>query len=103
MVRCGDYDRSAQDLLVWQRNLLFGGHLVTDVLVELALAFLFIWGITVGAIISLRHGKWISTVGFFVKLALLSIFLVLAAIYVVSGSSKGAMLLSLTWSPPIGG
>ena len=63
---------------------------MTDVLVELALAFVFIWGITVGAIISLRHGKWISTVGFFVKLALLSIFLVLAGIYVVSGSSKGA-------------
>ena len=58
-------------------------------LVELALAFLFIWGITFGAIISLRHGKWISTIGFFVKLALLSIFLVLAGIFVVSGSSKG--------------
>ena len=71
-------------------NFLFGGHVVTDVLVELALAFLFIWGITFGAIISLRRGKWISTVGFFVKLALLSIFLVLAGIFVVSGSSNGA-------------
>jgi glutamate:GABA antiporter len=71
-------------------NFLFGGHLLTDVLVELALAIVFIWGITVGAIISLSRGKWISTVGFFVKLALLSIFLVLASIYVVSGSSKGA-------------
>ena len=83
---------------------LFGGHLVTDVLVELALALLFIWGITFGAIISLRHGKWISTVGFFVKLALLGIFLVLAGIFVVSGSGNGyACWLSLTWSPPIGG
>src|SRR2546428_677763 len=70
-------------------NVLFGSYVVTDVLVELALAFLFIWGITFGAIISLRHGKWISTIGFFVKLALLSIFLVLAGIFVVSGSSKG--------------
>ena len=69
---------------------LFGGHLVTDVLVELALALVFIWGITVGAIISLRHGKWISTAGFFVKLSLISIFLVLAGIYVVGGSGKGA-------------
>jgi glutamate:GABA antiporter len=69
---------------------LFGGRLVTDVLVELAIAFVFIWGITIGAIISLRRGKWISTVGFFVKLALLTIFLVLAGIYVVSGSGKGA-------------
>ena len=70
-------------------NVLFGNYVVTDVLVELTLAFLFIWGITFGAIISLRHGKWISTVGFFVKLALLSIFLVLAGIYIVSGSSTG--------------
>ncbi len=69
---------------------LFGGHVVTDVLVELALAFVFIWGITLGAIISLRYGKWIATVGFFVKLALLAVFLVLAVIYVVSGSSKGS-------------
>ena len=69
---------------------LFGGNLLTDVLVELALALVFIWGITVGAIIALRRGKWISTVGFFVKLALLGIFLVLAGIYVVSGSGKGA-------------
>jgi amino acid transporter len=68
---------------------LFGGHLVTDVLIELVFALIFIWGITVSAIIALRHGKWIPTLGFFVKLALLSIFLVLAGIYVVSGSSKG--------------
>ena len=70
-------------------NILFGGHLVSDVLVELALALLFIWGITLGAIIALRHGKWIATVGFFVKLVLLGIFLVLAAIYVVGESNKG--------------
>ena len=71
-------------------NVLFGGHVVTDVLVELALAFIFIWGITISAIISLRYGKWISTVGFFVKLSLLSIFLVLAVVFVVSGSNKGS-------------
>ena len=71
-------------------NFLFGGHRLSDLLVELALALAFIWGITYGAIISLRNGKWISTVGFFVKLLLLSIFLVLAGIYVVNGSGKGA-------------
>jgi glutamate:GABA antiporter len=69
---------------------LFGGNLGTDVLVELVLALLFIWGITFGAIMSLHRGKWISTVGFFVKLALLAIFLVLAGVYVVSSSGKGA-------------
>ncbi len=68
---------------------LFGGHLVTEVLVEVALALLFIWGITFGTIISLRHGKWIPTVGFFVKLLLLGIFLVLVVVFVVNGSDNG--------------
>jgi len=68
---------------------LFGGHLLTDALVELAIAFVSIWGITCGAIISLRLGKWISIVGTYVKLTLLTIFLVLTGIYVVSGSGKG--------------
>src|SRR3974390_1532793 len=36
---------------------LFGGHVVTDALVDLALALVFIWGITVGTIMSLRQGK----------------------------------------------
>jgi glutamate:GABA antiporter len=71
-------------------NALFGGHLVSDVLVELAIAFVLIWGITGGAIISLRRGKWISIIGTYTKLMLLTIFLVLAGIYVVRGSGKGA-------------
>src|SRR5436305_14376416 len=49
-------------------NALFGGHLVTDALVELAIAFILIWGITFGAIISLRRGKWISILGTYVIL-----------------------------------
>ncbi len=70
-------------------NYLFGGHPMTDALVELAIAFVLIWGITFGAIISLRLGKWISIVGTYDKLTLLTIFLVLTGIYVVSGSGKG--------------
>ena len=87
---CGDYDRALKIFWFGNANILFGGNVVTDVLVELALALLFVWGITFGAIISLRHGKWISTVGFFVKLVLLGIFLVLAGIFVVSDSGNGA-------------
>jgi amino acid transporter len=71
-------------------NVLFGGHLVTDALIELAIAFVLIWGITCGAIISLRRGKWISILGTYVKLTLLTMFLVLAGIFFVSGSGKGA-------------
>ena len=70
-------------------NALFGGHLLTDALVELAIAFILIWGIIFGAIISLRYGKWISILGSYVKLTLLTIFLVLAGIFVVSGAGKG--------------
>ncbi len=80
----------------------FGGHPATDVLVELVLAFVFIWGITIGAIISLRQGKWISTVGFFVKLALLGIFLVLVVVFMVhdpdyDGKVDIAGLVPTTW------
>ena len=71
-------------------NYLFGGHLATGALIELTISLIFIWGITFGAIISLRRGKWISIVGSYVKLALLTIFLVLAGVFVVNGSGKGA-------------
>jgi glutamate:GABA antiporter len=71
-------------------NYLFGGHMVADALIEMAIAFLIIWAITFGSIISLRRGKWISTIGFYVKLALLIIFLVLAGIFALSGAGKGA-------------
>jgi glutamate:GABA antiporter len=70
----------------------FGGNQVIDMFVELAIALLFIWGITFGAIISLRYGKWISTVGFFVKLVLLSIFLALACIFMANRSASGARI-----------
>jgi amino acid transporter len=50
----------------------------------------------------MRHGKWISTVGFFVKLALLGIFLILVGIFVVSGAGEGlhvavTYLIPTTW------
>ncbi len=70
-------------------NYLFGGRVTTDALVEVVIAFALICGITVGAISSLRRGKWISTAGSYVKIALLLIFLLLAGIYAVSGSGKG--------------
>jgi amino acid transporter len=71
-------------------NYLFGGRPVTDALIDVVIALIIIWGITFGSIISLRHGKWISTLGFFVKLALLSIFLILACIFVASGAGESA-------------
>ena len=70
-------------------NYLFGGQVATDAFVEMVIAFVLICGITFGAIISLRHGKWIPIIGSFCKITLLIIFIVLAGIYVVHGSGKG--------------
>jgi glutamate:GABA antiporter len=70
-------------------NYLFGGQVATDAFVEMGIAFVLICSITFGSIISLRRGKWISTVGSFCKITLLLIFLVLAAVYAVSDVGKG--------------
>jgi glutamate:GABA antiporter len=70
-------------------NYLFGGQVLPDALAEIVIAFTIICGITFGAIISLRRGKWISTVGSYCKITLLLLFLVLAGIYVVTGSGRG--------------
>ena len=71
-------------------NYLFGGQVATDALVEMGIAFVLICGITFGAIISLRRGKWIATVGSFCKITLLLIFLVLACVFAVSDVGKGS-------------
>jgi glutamate:GABA antiporter len=71
-------------------NYLFGGQVVTDAFVEMMIAFVLICGITFGALISLRQGKWIPIVGSYVKIALLAIFLVLAGVFAVSGSGKSS-------------
>jgi glutamate:GABA antiporter len=77
--------------ILWFGNAgyLFGGSVGTDALVEVVIAFVLICGITFGAIISLRYGKWISTAGSYVKITLLLLFLVLASIFAVSGSGQG--------------
>src|SRR5579859_4150771 len=60
----------------------FGGSNVTDALVEMVIALLFIWGTTWCAIMSLRFGKLLSVYGSFIKLALLSIFILLTVVFV---------------------
>src|SRR6266699_3116125 len=70
----------------------FGGSSVSDAIVEMVIALLFIWGTTWCAIMSLRFGKWLSVFGSYVKLALLAVFILLGIIFIVGGSSKGAHL-----------
>jgi amino acid transporter len=56
---------------------LIGGSKVSDAIIEMVIALLFIWGTTWCAIMSLRFGKYLSVFGSYVKLALLTIFIVL--------------------------
>src|SRR5579859_8007098 len=67
----------------------FGGSNVTDALVEMVIALLFIWGTTWCAIMSLRFGKLLSVYGSFIKLALLSIFILLTVVFVFGGHATG--------------
>ena len=71
-------------------NYQFGGTKVSDAIIEIVIALLFIWGTTWCAIMSLRVGKRLSVFGSYVKLALLAIFMLLAIVFVAGGYSKGA-------------
>src|SRR6266705_1650936 len=67
----------------------FGGSSVSDAIVEMVIALLFIWGTTWCAIMSLRFGKWLSVFGSYVKLTLLAVFIVLTFIFVAGGHATG--------------
>jgi amino acid transporter len=71
-------------------NYTFGGSKVTDAIVEMLIALIFIWGTTWCAIMSLRFGKWLSVFGSYVKLTLFSVFVLLALIFVFGGHAGGA-------------
>ncbi|HEY0752660.1 MAG TPA: APC family permease [Ktedonobacteraceae bacterium] len=70
-------------------NYLFGGGTVTNALIEIVIALLFIWGVTWSAIMSLRFGKWLSVFGSYVKMGLFGVFIILALIYFFGGHSTG--------------
>jgi amino acid transporter len=70
----------------------FGGNNVTDAIVEIVIALLFIWGTTWCAIMSLRFGKWLSVFGSYIKLALLAVFIVLTVAFFVGGHATGQHL-----------
>ncbi|MDQ6662379.1 MAG: APC family permease [Chloroflexota bacterium] len=70
-------------------NYLFGGTRVSDAIIEIVLALLFIWGTTWCAMMSLRWGKWLSVFGSYVKLTLLATFILLGIFFIVGGHSTG--------------
>ncbi len=80
--------------LLWfgSLNYKFGGSTVSDAIIEMVIALVFIWGTTWCAIMSLKFGKWLSVFGSYVKLALLAVFVILALAFIISGQSKGTNL-----------
>src|SRR5260221_1449431 len=80
--------------LLWfgSLNFKFGGSILSDAIIEMVIALIFIWGTTWCAIMSLRFGKWLSVFGSYVKLALLAVFVILALVFIISGQSKGTNL-----------
>lgn len=79
---------------LWFNNpkMFFGGNIVVDAIIEMAIALVFIWGTTWCAIMSLHSGKWLSVFGSYVKLGLFAVFIVLAIAFTVSGHAGGAHL-----------
>src|SRR5215475_1953025 len=67
----------------------FGGSNVTDAIVEMLIALVFIWGTTWCAIMSLRFGKWLSVFDSYVKLGLFVVFVLLALTFFFGGHSTG--------------
>ena len=80
--------------LLWFGSLSFkfGGSVVSDAIVEMLIALVFIWGTTWCAIMSLKFGKWLSVFGSYIKLSLLAVFVILALAFIISGHSHGTNL-----------
>ncbi|GAA4827770.1 APC family permease [Saccharopolyspora rosea] len=57
---------------------------------DYAFKLVFIWAAILGAIVSLRHGKWFVTLGAIVKVALVLLFAVTVVIYAVHNGIHGS-------------
>lgn len=80
--------------LLWfgSLNYKFGGTATTDAIVEILIALFFVWGTIWCAILSLRVGKNLSVFGSYLKLGLLAVFIMLAALFLFGGHSSGGSL-----------
>src|SRR5579863_5612236 len=94
---CGRMYASFAAMLYWISNplwfgssgyLFFGNH-VADAITEMVIALLFIWGTTWCAIMSLKFGKKLSVYGSYINLALLAVFIILTAVFVIGGHASG--------------
>jgi amino acid transporter len=69
----------------------FGGNAATDALVEIFIAFVFVWGTIWCAILSLKIGKYLSVFGSYLKLGLLGVFVMLALFFLLGGHARGGI------------
>jgi len=79
---------------LWFNNpkLLFGGTGVSDAVIEMLIALVFIWGTVTCTLLSLEVGKWLSVFGSYIKLTLLGLFVVLALVFFFGGHATGQHL-----------
>ncbi len=80
-------------------NYQFGGSNISDAFVTMGMALLFIWGTIWCSIISLHTGKWITFIGTYVKLGLMSLFFLLALVFIFVNHSNGTHLGAADFIP----
>lgn len=73
-------------------SILLGGNKVSDTLITIGIALLFIWGIMLSALLPLRISKWFSTIGGVFKLVLIALFVALAIAFFMGGHATGEHL-----------
>ena len=77
--------------IFWLNNpkALLGGSQVSDAIIEMGIALVFIWGTIWFTTVSLAIGKWLAVFGSYIKLALLGIFVLLALVFFFGGHAVG--------------
>lgn len=73
-------------------NYQFGGNNITDALIEILIALVFIWSMAWCTIMSLHFGKQVSRLGAYVKLILFIVLTALAVLFAFSGHSTSQHL-----------
>lgn len=71
-------------------NILLGGSKVSDAIITMVIAALFIWGIMGAALTPININKRFSNLGAAMKLILIGLFVVLALAFFLSGHATGA-------------
>jgi amino acid transporter len=80
-------------------DFLFGGSIVSDAIIEMVIALIFIWGTIWSVIVSLHSGKLLSVYGSYIKLGLFALFIALTIAFAISGQARGGHLTLADLAP----